>query len=170
MKVNELSKYTDQEIINEFLSRIEMSEEGKEDVGCVMRILTDANHDIWRIIDNLEIDNLEYTDDLHSVRTDTHSQATVTMPLHEYEHLKNEHDDRMKYVDVAKNGVLHTLNQLKGYTFQIYQYIKDLKSELDYYHTRFGTQREIYLSELNTQNVKSIRKSFFKRLFNKWED
>ena len=167
MKVNELSNYTDQDIINEFLSRIDMSEEGKENVGCVMRILADMNHDIWRIIDNLEYKSV---DDLHSVRTDTHSQATVTMPLHEYENLKNEHDDRMKYVDEAKNGVLHTLNQLKGYTFQMYQYIKDLKSELDYYHTRFGTQREIYLNELNAKHVRPIRKSFFKRLFDKWED
>ncbi len=167
MKVNELSKYTDQDIINEFLSRIDMSEEDKENVGCVMRILTDMNHDVWRIIDNLEYKTVN---DLHPVETDTHSQATVTMPLHEYEKLKNEHDERMKYVDEAKNGVRHTLNQLRGYTFQMYQYIKDLKSELDYYHTRFGTQREIYLSELNAKNVKSTQKSFFKRLFNKWED
>lgn len=167
MKVNELSKYTDQDIINEFLSRIDMSEEGKETVGCVMRILSDMNHDVWRIIDNLEYKTV---DELRSVGTDAHSQATVTMPLHEYENLKNEHDDKMRCVEEAKNGVLHTLNQLKGFTFQMYQYIKDLKSELDYYHTRFGTQREIYLSELNAKNVKSTQKSFFKRLFNKWED
>lgn len=166
MKVNELSKYTDQEIMNEFLSRLNVSGDGKTDVEYVTNLLMEDNNKVWRIIDAIEDDAMESIMDI--CRDGIESQATVTMPLHEYHALRNEHDIRMSRLAVTRKNLTDILKHIKSYTYVMYYYIKDLQTELMMYHRHVGTLDEA-MSKIESKPTKRT-KAFFKRLFNKLED
>jgi hypothetical protein len=100
MKVNELSKYTDQEIMNEFSSRLNISRDGTTDVEYVTKLLMEDNNNVWRNIDAIEDDAMESIMDI--CRDGIDSQATVTMPICEYHALRNEHDIRMARLAVTR--------------------------------------------------------------------
>lgn len=166
MKVNELTKYTDQEIMNEFLSRLNISRDGITDVEYVTKLLMEDNNNVWRNIDAIEDDAMESIMDI--CRDGIDSQATVTMPLYEYHALKNEHDIRMSRLNVTRKNITDILKHIKSYTFVMYYYIKDLQTELMMYHSHVGTLDEA-MSKIENRPSKRT-KTFFKRLFNKWED
>lgn len=166
MKVNELTKYTDQEIMNEFLSRLNISRDGITDVEYVTKLLMEDNNNVWRNIDAIEDDAMESIMDI--CRDGIDSQATVTMPLYEYHALKNEHDIRMSRLNVTRKNITDILKHIKSYTFVMYYYIKDLQTELMMYHSHVGTLDEA-MSKIESRPSKRT-KTFFKRLFNKWED
>lgn len=166
MKVNELTKYTDQEIMNEFLSRLNISRDGITDVEYVTKLLMEDNNNVWRNIDAIEDDAMESIMDI--CRDGIDSQATVTMPLYEYHALKNEHDIRMSRLNVTRKNITDVLKHIKSYTFVMYYYIKDLQTELMMYHSHVGTLDEA-MSKIENRPSKRT-KTFFKRLFNKWED
>lgn len=166
MKVNELSKYTDQEIIDEFLSRLNISNECKADVEYVTKLLIDDNHSVWRNIDAIEDDIMESIMD--DYRDDIGSQSTVTMPLCEYHTLRNEYEIKKSHLNDTRKNINGILKHLKSYTFLMYQYIKDMQTELMMYRNCVGTLDE---ARSKIENRPSKRtKAFFKRLFNKWED
>lgn len=166
MKVNELTKYTDQEIMNEFLSRLNISRDGITDVEYVTKLLMEDNNNVWRNIDAIEDDAMESIMDI--CRDGIDSQATVTMPLYEYHALKNEHDIRMSRLNVTRKNITDILKHIKSYTFVMYYYIKDLQTELMMYHSHVGTLDEA-MSKIENRPSKRT-KTFFKRLFNKWKD
>lgn len=166
MKVNELSKYTDQEIMNEFLSRLNVSGDGITDVEYVTKLLMEDNNNVWRNIDAIEDDAMESIMDI--CRDGIDSQATVTMPLYEYHALRNEHDIRMSRLNVTRKNITDVLKHIKSYTYVMYYYIKDLQTELMMYHRHVGTLDEA-MSKIENRPSKRT-KTFFKRLFNKWED
>lgn len=166
MKVNELTKYTDQEIMNEFLSRLNISRDGITDVEYVTKLLMEDNNNVWRNIDTIEDDAMESIMDI--CRDGIDSQATVTMPLYEYHALKNEHDIRMSRLNVTRKNITDILKHIKSYTFVMYYYIKDLQTELMMYHSHVGTLDEA-MSKIENRPSKRT-KTFFKRLFNKLED
>lgn len=166
MKVNELTKYTDQEIMNEFLSRLNISRDGITDVEYVTKLLMEDNNNVWRNIDAIEDDAMESIMDI--CRDGIDSQATVTMPLYEYHALKNEHDIRMSRLNVTRKNITDILKHIKSYTFVMYYYIKDLQTELMMYHSHVGTLDEA-MSKIENGPSKRT-KTFFKRLFNKWKD
>ncbi len=166
MKVNELSKYTDQEIMNEFLSRLNVSGDGKTDVEYVTNLLMEDNNKVWRNIDAIEDDAMESILDI--CRDDIESQATVTMPICEYHALRNEHEIRMSRLAVTRKNITDILKHIKSYTYVMYYYIKDLQTELMMYHRHVGTLDEA-ISKIESKPTKRT-KAFFKRLFNKLED
>lgn len=166
MKVNELTKYTDQEIMNEFLSRLNISRDGITDVEYVTKLLMEDNNNVWRNIDAIEDDAMESIMDI--CRDGIDSQATVTMPLYEYHALRNEHDIRMARLAVTRKNITDVLKHIKSYTYVMYYYIKDLQTELMMYHSHVGTLNET-MSKIENRPSKRT-KTFFKRLFNKWED
>lgn len=166
MKVNELSKYTDQEIINELLSRLNISNECKTDVEYVTKLLMEDNNNVWRNIDAIEDDAMESIMDI--CRDGIDSQATVTMPLYEYHALRNEHDIRMARLAVTRKNITDVLKHIKSYTYAMYYYIKDLQTELMMYRSHVVTLNEA-MSKIENRPSKRT-KAFFKRLFNKWED
>lgn len=166
MKVNELSKYTDQEIIDEFLSRLNISNECKPDVEYVTKLLIEDNHSACRNIDTIEDDVMESIMD--DYRDDIGSQATVTMPLCEYHTLRNEYEIKKSHLNATRKNINDILKHIKGYTFLMYQYIKDLQTELMMYRNCVGTLDEVK-SKIDS-NPSKRTKAFFKRLFNKWED
>lgn len=166
MKVNELSKYTDQEIMNEFLSRLNVSGDGKTDVEYVTNLLMEDNNKVWRNIDAIEDDAMESILDI--CRDGIESQATVTMPICEYHALRNEHEIRMSRLAVTRKNITDILKHIKSYTYVMYYYIKDLQTELMMYHRHVGTLDEA-ISKIESKPTKRT-KTFFKRLFNKFED
>lgn len=166
MKVNELTKYTDQEIMNEFLARLNISGDSITDVEYVTKLLMEDNNNVWRNIDAIEDDAMESIMDI--CRDGIDSQATVTMPLYEYHALRNEHDIRMSRLAVTRKNITDVLKHIKSYTYVMYYYIKDLQTELMMYHSHVGTLNEA-ISKIENRPSKRT-KTFFKRLFNKWED
>lgn len=166
MKVNELSKYTDQEIMNEFLSRLNVSGDGKTDVEYVTNLLMEDNNKVWRNIDAIEDDAMESILDI--CRDGIESQATVTMPICEYHALRNEHEIRMSRLAVTRKNITDVLKHIKSYTYVMYYYIKDLQTELMMYHRHVGTLDEA-MSKIESKPTRRT-KAFFKRLFNKLED
>lgn len=166
MKVNELTKYTDQEIMNEFLSRLNISGDSITDVEYVTKLLMEDNNNVWRNIDAIEDDAMESIMDI--CRDGIESQATVTMPICEYHALRNEHEIRMSRLAVTRKNITDILKHIKSYTFVMYYYIKDLQTELMMYHTYVGTLDEAR-SKIESRPSKRT-KAFFKRLFNKLED
>lgn len=166
MKVNELTKYTDQEIMNEFLARLNISGDSITDVEYVTKLLMEDNNNVWRNIDAIEDDAMESIMDI--CRDGIDSQATVTMPLYEYHALRNEHDIRMARLAVMRKNITDVLKHIKSYTYVMYYYIKDLQTELMMYHSHVGTLNEA-ISKIENRPSKRT-KTFFKRLFNKWED
>lgn len=166
MKVNELTKYTDQEIINELLSRLNISGDSITDVEYVTKLLMEDNNNVWRNIDAIEDDAMESILDI--CRDGIESQATVTMPICEYHALRNEHEIRMSRLAVTRKNITDILKHIKSYTYVMYYYIKDLQTELMMYRNCVGTLDEAR-SKIESRPSKRT-KTFFKRLFNKLED